>query len=121
MKKNGILHRISTAVLAGAMLLSLASCGASSSQTASSAAGKVTGTGSAKGIEGDVVVEVTADADTIYSIVVTEQNETQGIGSVACEQLPDAMVAANSYNVDGIAGATVTSDALKEAVPAAPF
>lgn len=31
MKKNGILHRISTAVLAGAMLLSLASCGASSS------------------------------------------------------------------------------------------
>ena len=32
MKKNGILHRISTAVLAGAMLLSLASCGASSSQ-----------------------------------------------------------------------------------------
>ena len=90
MKKNGILHRISTAVLAGAMLLSLASCGASSSQTASSAAGKVTGTGSAKGIEGDVVVEVTADADTIYSIVVTEQNETQGIGSVACEQLPDA-------------------------------
>ena len=90
MKKNGILHRISTAVLAGAMLLSLASCGASNSQTASSAAGKVTGTGSAKGIEGDVVVEVTADADTIYSIVVTEQNETQGIGSVACEQLPDA-------------------------------
>lgn len=119
MKKNGILHRISTTVLAGAMLLSLASCGASSSQTASSAAGKVTGTGSAKGIEGDVVVEVTADADTIYSIVVTEQNETQGIGSVACEQLPDAMVAANSYNVDGIAGATVTSDALKEAVKAA--
>ena len=119
MKKNGILHRISTAVLAGAMLLSLASCGASSSQTASSAAGKVTGTGSAKGIEGDIVVEVTADADTIYSIVVTEQNETQGIGSVACEQLPDAMVTANSYNVDGIAGATVTSDALKEAVKAA--
>lgn len=33
MKKNGILHRISTAVLAGAMLLSLASCGASNSQT----------------------------------------------------------------------------------------
>ena len=38
---------------------------------------------------------------------------------MACEQLPDAMVAANSYNVDGIAGATVTSDALKEAVKAA--
>lgn len=62
------------------------------------------------------MVEVTADATTLYSITVTEQNETQGIGTVACEQLPDAMVAANSYNVDGIAGATVTSNALKEAV-----
>ena len=38
---------------------------------------------------------------------------------MACEQLPDAMVAANSYNVDGIADATVTSNALKEAVQAA--
>lgn len=38
---------------------------------------------------------------------------------MVCEQLPDTMVAANSYNVDGIAGATVTSDALKEAVKAA--
>lgn len=56
-------------------------------------------------MKGDVVVEVTADATTLYSITVTEQNETQGIGTVACEQLPDAMVAANSYNVDGIAGA----------------
>lgn len=65
------------------------------------------------------MVEVTADATTLYSITVTEQNETQGIGTVACEQLPDAMVAANSYNVDGIAGATVTSNVLKEAVQAA--
>ena len=120
MKKKGILHRAGTALLAGALALSLAACGgAASSTSAASADGKVTGTGSAKGMEGDVVVEVTADATTLYSITVTEQNETQGIGTVACEQLPDAMVAANSYNVDGIAGATVTSNALKEAVQAA--
>ena len=117
MKKNGILHRISTAVLAGAMLLSLASCGASSSQTASSAAGKVTGTGSAKGIEGDVVVEVTADADTIYSIVVTEQNETQGIGSKAIDELPSQIVEANGTDgVDDVSGATITAKAIKSAV-----
>ena len=120
MKKKGFLHRSSSALLAGALVLSLAACGGSASSTsAASADGKVTGTGSAKGMEGDVVVEVTADAETLYSITVTEQNETQGIGSVACEQLPEAMVEANSYNVDGIAGATVTSDALKEAVKAA--
>jgi fumarate reductase flavoprotein subunit len=76
----------------------------------------VTAQGTGKGIEGDVVVEVTADANQIYSITVVEQNETQGIGSVACDELPGKMVEAQSYNVDGIAGATVTSDALKNAV-----
>ena len=78
--------------------------------------GKVVATGSGKGIDGDVVVQVEADATTLYSIEVLEQNETPGIGSVAVEQLPGAMVEANSILVDGISGATVTSDAIKTAV-----
>ena len=78
--------------------------------------GKVTATGVGQGIEGDVVVQVTADATTLYDVQVLEQNETVGIGSVAVEQLPGAMVAANSIAVDGIASATVTSDAIKTAV-----
>ena len=120
MKKNKMLYRIVAAVLACAVVaLALVTYQSRSSSNAPVAEGAVTATGSAKGMEGDVVVEVTADATTIYSITVKEQNETQGIGSVVCEQLPDTMVAANSYNVDGIAGATVTSDALKEAVKAA--
>lgn len=124
MKNNAILRRVVAAVLACAVIIAAlvgyrAFHGSRSAEVPAAAEGAVTGTGSAKGIEGDVVVEVTANATTIYSIVVTEQNETQGIGTVACEQLPDAMVAANSYNVDGIAGATVTSDALKEAVKVA--
>lgn len=111
-------------LLAAAMMLTLAACGASSSTAASSSApsaadSRVKGTGSSMGMEGDVVVEVEADATTIYSIKVTEQDETKGIGSVACETLPDQMVEAQSYNIDGIAGATVTSDAIKEAVKAA--
>ena len=78
--------------------------------------GKVTATGVGQGIEGDVVVEVTADATTIYDVQVVEQNETVGIGSIAVEQLPGAIVAANSIAVDGITSATVTSDAIKTAV-----
>ena len=78
--------------------------------------GKVTATGVGQGIEGDVVVQVTADATTLYDVQVLEQNETVGIGSVAVEQLPGAIVAANSIAVDGIASATVTSDAIKTAV-----
>ncbi|MFR9068656.1 MAG: FMN-binding protein [Faecalibacterium prausnitzii] len=57
--------------------------------------------------------EVTADATTIYSITVKEQNETQGIGSVGhASSCRIPWWPQNSYNVDGIAGATVTSDAL---------
>lgn len=101
MKKNKMLYRIVAAVLACAVVaLALVTYQSRSSSNAPVAEGAVTATGSAKGMEGDVVVEVTADATTIYSITVKEQNETQGIGSVVCEQLPDTMVAANSYNVD---------------------
>ena len=77
---------------------------------------RVTARGVGQGIDGDVVVQVEADAATIYAVEVLEQNETLGIGSVAVEQLPGAIVAANSIAVDGIAGATVTSDAIKNAI-----
>ena len=78
--------------------------------------GRVTSQGVGQGIDGDVVVEIEADANTIYSVTVLEQNETPGIGSVAVEKLPDAVVAANSIMVDGISGATVTSTAIKTAI-----
>jgi len=77
---------------------------------------RVTAQGVGQGIDGDVVVQVEADANTIYAVEVLQQNETPGIGSVAVEQLPGAIVAANSIAVDGIAGATVTSNAIKDAI-----
>ena len=77
---------------------------------------RVTAKGVGQGIDGDVVVQVEADATTIYSVEVLEQNETEGIGTVAVEKLPGAIVAANSIAVDGIAGATVTSNAVKDAI-----
>ncbi len=78
---------------------------------------EVTATGSAPGIEGeDVVVEVVATPDEIISVTVTEQNETPGIGSVAAETLPGVIVESQSLEVDDVAGATVTSTAIKEAV-----
>ena len=76
---------------------------------ASAEDGKVTATGVGQGIDGDVVVEVTADAGTIYEVKILEQNETPGIGSVAVEKLPGMIVEANSINVDSIASATVTA------------
>ncbi len=80
---------------------------------------KITAQGVGQGIDGDVVVQVVADATTLYEVEVLEQNETVGIGSIAVEKLPGAIVEANSIAVDGIAGATVTSNAIKDAIQAA--
>ena len=78
--------------------------------------GKVTAYGRSLGKVGDVTVEVVADENTIYSVTVTEQNETAGIGSRAVEEIPAAIVAANSVDVDAVSGATITTDAIKAAV-----
>ena len=78
--------------------------------------GKVTVSGKGQGIDGDVIVEIVADASTIYEVNILQQNETPGIGSVAVEQLPGAIVEANSIDVDGVSGATVTSTAIKTAI-----
>ena len=67
MKKNKMLYRIVAAVLACAVVaLALVTYQSRSSSNAPVAEGAVTATGSAKGMEGDVVVEVTADATTIF-------------------------------------------------------
>ena len=76
----------------------------------------VTVTGTALGRNGDVTVEVVATADQIYQIRVIQQEETDGIGSVAVDQLPGAIYEAQSLQVDAIAGATITSEAIKNAV-----
>ena len=75
--------------------------------------------GSGLGKVGDVDVEVVADENTIYSITVVKHDETPGIGTVAVDQIPAAIVEAQSLQVDAIAGATMTTDAIKEAVAAA--
>ena len=76
----------------------------------------VTMEGTAPGRNGPITVEVTATEDTIYQIKVLEEEETEGIGSVATDELPSLIYEAQSLQVDSIAGATVTSDALKAAV-----
>ena len=80
------------------------------------ASGTQTAQGSGNGIDGKIVVEVKADEGTIYEVNILEQNETPGIGSVAVEKLPAAIVEANSLDIDGITGATVSSTAIKTAV-----
>ena len=87
---------------------------ASAASAASFKAGTYTAT--APGIHGDVTVEVTFTADKLADIKVTKQSETVGIGSKAVELLPGRMVAAQSPAVDGVTGATITTEAIRKAV-----
>ena len=76
-------------------------------------------TGAANGMGGAVNVTVTVEGGKITSVEVGEHQETAGISDPAIEQVPAAIVEAQSTDVDGVAGATVTSDAIKAAVDAA--
>ena len=73
-------------------------------------------TASAPGMGGDVVVSVAFSADKIESVTVNSQNETDGLGTIPLESMPSQIVEAQSLAIDGVAGATVSSTALIEAV-----
>jgi len=73
-------------------------------------------TGTAKGYGGEVTVTVTVDGDDIVSVKAVGEKETEGVGSKAIDELPGKIEEADSTDVDAVAGATVTSNAIKEAV-----
>lgn len=73
----------------------------------------------AKGFGGDVKVTITVDASNITEVLVEGNDETEGVGSKAVEKLPEAIKEAQSADVDGVSGATVTSNAIKTALIAA--
>ena len=75
-------------------------------------------TGKATGM-GEVTAKVVVANGQIVCIDLIGENETPGIGSKAIEELPEKILEAQSADVDGVAGATITSNAIKEAVKAA--
>ena len=76
-------------------------------------------TGTAKGFGGDVTVTITVDDSAITDVTAEGAAETEGVGSNAIEQLPAAILEAQSAEVDVIAGCTITSDAVISAAKAA--
>ena len=93
------------------MLTLLAGCGNTSGTYK---AGTYTAT--AEGYGGDVTVEVEFDEESILSVSVIDQAETVGVGDRAVENLPVEMVEAQTWEVDAITAATVTSDSIKATV-----
>ena len=75
-------------------------------------------TSKAKGNNPDVPIEVqvTFDGDKITDIKILAHDETKGLGDKAFEKVIPAILAAQNTDVDGMTGATYSSNALKEAV-----
>ena len=75
---------------------------------------------SAQGFGGTVSVKLTVDEEAITAIEITGEGETPALGGAAIEQMSAAYVGqADAEGVDGMAGATITSDAVKAAVSSA--
>lgn len=102
-----MMKRISALLLALVMMLTMTAAVAEEA------------TGTSKGFGGDVTVTVTLTDGVITEVKAEGANETEGIGSKAIESLPAAMVAGNTWNVDALSGATLTSNGLIEATKAA--
>ena len=73
-------------------------------------------TGTADGFIGPITVAVTMDGDKIASVEVLSNSETIEIAGGALEQIPKAIVEANSPDVDVVSGATYTSKGIMNAV-----
>ena len=115
--KQEIIRKLSAAVAMSLVVgVSLAACGGSSSSTAAG----VTKTGSADGFGGAVTATLTVDANgTVTDCKLEGAQETESIGGAALEELSKQVVAANGPAIDGVAGATVTTKAVRKAVAAA--
>lgn len=104
-------------------LLALAGCGSSETGLAESYEIAEAGTWkdgtyteTATGKKGSFDVTVVILDGSIESVTVGDNKETPDKGGKAIAQLPEEMVKAQTYEVDAISGATVTSDGMKDAV-----
>lgn len=70
---------------------------------------------SAQGLGGAVTVTMTMDETSITDVVIEGADETPEIGGAAIETLQAAILEAQSADVDGVAGATITSTAVLDA------
>ncbi len=72
--------------------------------------------GEGTGMGGTLQVKVKMDKDKIESVEVINHTETPNVSDKAISDIPQAIVEAQSADVDTVSGATVTSNAIIDAV-----
>ena len=104
-------------VCATAAALLLTGCGQASEQTGADAlyqAGVVEASG--EGFGGELKLSVEFSGNKIDAITVTENAETPTVGGAALEELVAQALEKQSAEIDGVASATITTDAFKAAL-----
>ena len=117
--RKGFLKVAAAAAMSGVTASALAACNAGSSSSTAASTGEAiytpgTYTGTAAGI-GEVKVTMTFSETAITDVVIDASNETESIGGVAAPTLKDALMAAQSAEIDNVSGATITTNAVKKA------
>ena len=117
--RKGFLKVAAAAAMSGVTASALAARNAGSSSSTAASTGEAiytpgTYTGTATGI-GEVKVTMTFSETAITDVVIDASNETESIGGVAAPTLKDALMAAQSTEIDNISGATITTNAVKKA------
>ena len=117
--RKGFLKVAAAAAMSGVTASALAACNAGPSSSTAASTGEAiytpgTYTGTATGI-GEVKVTMTFSETAITDVVIDASNETESIGGVAAPTLKDALMAAQSTEIDNISGATITTNAVKKA------
>ena len=120
--RKGFLKVAAAAAMSGVTAGALAACNSAASSSTAASGDAIytpgTYTGTATGI-GEVKVTMTFSETAITDVVVDASNETESIGGAALEELAKQVVAANSAEIDGVSGATLTTNGVKDAVSAA--
>lgn len=119
--RKGFLKLASAAAMGSVTAGALAACNAASS-TASSVSSSGAGiytpgtyTATAKGMS-EISVSVTFDANAITGVELDLSGETANIGQAAKDTLVEQIMAAQTSQIDGVSGATVTNKAVQNAV-----
>lgn len=108
-----------TAIVIGAFAIVLTACGETETNYNISDSGSWkdgTYMETAKGKKGNFVVTVIISDGKISDIQIGDNKETPDIGGKAIVELPAEMITGQTYEVDAISGATITSNGIKDAV-----
>ena len=114
--RKGFLKIAAAAAMSSVTAAGLAACNAASGS--SSAAGIYTPgtyTATAKGMS-QITATVTFDANTITKVELDLSGETESIGVAAKDKLIEQIMNAQTSQIDGVTGATITSKAVQNAV-----